>query len=456
MSSFKSWYDAHKNSYLDDFCTFLRFKSISTDPAYKEETLRAADWLCAYLQKIGLQAKLWETSGYPVVFGEYFAGEECPTLFFYNHYDVQPVDPLELWTHDPFSPHVEDGTVYARGASDDKGQCMYTVAAMGAFLALAQQKKVNIKYFVEGEEESGSEGATEALKRYKERLRADALFVIDAGMPARNKPAVTIGVRGILGLEVTCRNTNIDLHSGMHGGIVLNPNRALAKVLAGLWDDEGRVQVPGFYDAVRSPSAEEMACLDLSFDRKEYAQEFGVRAFTPEAEREGVRQVNWLGPTLEINGMCGGYTGPGFKTVIPAVAQAKVSCRLVPDQDPEKVAQAIEAHLRAQLPKGLELSVQVEQGAPAYRVSPKSQAVQRASHALTEAFGIPAQCILCGASVPIVGDLAAASGAETVLVGVGLDTDDIHAPNEHFDMERFEKGFLTIANILEAYNVKIS
>ncbi len=453
MDTLKKWYREHFDVLFRDYCTFLRFQSMSTDPAFAQETKRAADWVCSYLNQMGMQASLWETSGYPVVFGEYKAGNDCPTIFLYSHYDVQPVDPIELWKHDPFSPHLENGVVYARGAADNKGQCMYVMAALRAFLSLGKEKKINIKYFIEGEEESGSHGTLEALKTHRDALRADALFVVDAGMLTPNTPAVTIGVRGIMTMEIALQNSNADLHSGIHGGIVLNPNRAFVTLFAQLWDETGRVQVPGFYDAVQKISEEERACLDLSFDRETYTRNFGVHAFCPEGEEQGFVTSNWFMPTLEMNGMSGGYTGSGFKTVIPSVARAKISCRLVPNQDPVTIAKAIAAYLRAKAPKGFKVTIEEGHGAPAYRVSPTSKVVKEATRALKSAFGVPAQCILCGASVPIVHDLAIASGAEAVLIGVGLDTDDIHAPNEHFSLKQLEQGFLTIATLLGDYAI---
>lgn len=448
LDDLKKWYRDHYDEILQDYLTFLRFPSISTDPAHKDAIRQTADWLCAYLKRIGMKVELWETSGYPVVFGSLEVGKDRPTVLLYNHYDVQPVDPLALWKHDPFEPTIRDNIVYARGASDNKGQCFYTVTALRAFLELSKKKDLNIKLFIEGEEESGGRGTTEIVKKKRDALKADALYVIDAGMTKPNAPAVTIGVRGLVTMEFTCQNSSIDLHSGIHGGIALNPNRALATLLASLWDEKGRVTVPHFYDDLRPVTKEELSLVDQSFDRDDYSKKFGVGAFSPEGNYSLV-ESNWIRPTLEINGMWGGYTGSGFKTVIPAQAHAKLSCRLVPNQDPQRIGQLIEAHLRSKLPQGMKLTMKIDQGAPAYRISPCSHAVHVAATAFSEVFRKPCQYILCGASIPIVVDLADASTAEAVQIGVALDTDDFHAPNEHFGLDRFEQGFLSIGRILD-------
>ncbi len=266
-------------------------------------------------------------------------------------------------------------------------------------------------------------------------------------MPGAATPGITLGMRGLVALNLECSNSSIDLHSGVHGGIALNPNRALSTLLAALWDEDGKVAIPHFYDDVRTLSREHIELVDMSFDEEAYRRSFGVKAFCPE-KGCSIKESNWLRPTLEINGMWGGYTGIGFKTVIPAKAYAKISCRLVPDQDPEKVAQAISEYLKSLTPKGIELKVETHHGAPAYRSAFDSAIVKTASLAYEEAFGKKCKYLFCGASVPIVVDLARASEAEVAMIGVGLPEDDIHAPNEHFGLDRFELGYLTIGRIL--------
>jgi acetylornithine deacetylase/succinyl-diaminopimelate desuccinylase-like protein len=444
----KNWYQDHYEQILEDFFAFLSFPSISTDPHYKQDLRRTAEWLCNEMKKIGLEATLWETSGFPVVFGTYLkAGKDRPTLLIYHHYDVQPVDPLDLWKSDPFKPIIKKNQVYARGASDNKGQCFYSLTALKAFFELSQEINFNIKVFIEGEEESGGHGTTAVLQQKEAELKADHLLVIDFDIPNAFTPAMTLGMRGIVTLNIECANSSIDLHSGVHGGIALNPNRALATLLAGMWEKNGKVKVPHFYEDIVPLSQEFLSRVDMSFDREQYTRSFGVKAFCPE-EGYSIKESNGLRPTLEINGMWGGYTGPGFKTVIPAKAYAKISCRLVPDQDPEKIARIITEYLKSQAPKGIEIQVEMHHGAIAYRSLCDSFIVKTAALAYEEIFGKPCKYLFCGASIPIVVDLVRASEAEVAMIGVGLADDDIHAPNEHFSLDRFELGYLTIGRIL--------
>lgn len=447
LDVFKKWYQEHRDEIQKDFFAFLRFKSISTDSKYKEDTRNCAKWLQHYLEKMGFEASLWDTTGHPIVFGSYLkAGPNRPTVLVYQHYDVQPVDPLELWHSPPFDPEIRDGNIYARGAVDNKGQCFFSLQALRAFVQMADNIGINIKVFIEGEEESGSKGTAALLAKKEQELKADHLLVVDFDIPEKNVPAVTLGMRGMICMDIEVSNSFADLHSGVHGGIALNPNRALAAVLTKLWDNKGRITVPGFYDDVEEVSKEELSRLYLHFDVKEYQDAFGVKALCAE-DGKSLVESNWLRPSLEINGMSGGYTGEGFKTIIPAKAHAKLSCRLVPNQDPEKIAKAIADFLRHNIAKGVDLNIDILQGAPAYRASIDSQIIKTASLAFEEVFGSKCRYLLCGASVPIVYDLAKVSGAEAALIGVGLSSDSIHAPNEHFGLDRFEQGFLTMARI---------
>ncbi len=445
---FKQWYKDHYDEILQDFFTFLSFPSISTDPQFNQHSRATADWLCKYMNKMGLETTLWETPGLPSVFGEYKkAGKHRPTLLIYQHYDVQPVDPIELWKSDPFKPVIKDNKVYARGASDNKGQCFYSLTAVKAMLELAKELNFNLKVFIEGEEESGGRGTTAILQEKKAELKADHLLVIDFDIPGANEPAITLGMRGIITLEVECSNASIDLHSGAHGGIAMNPNRALATLLGQMWDKHGKVQIPHFYDDLAPLSKDHLSLVDMSFDEERYKKSFGVKAFCNE-EGYSIQESNWIRPTLEINGMSGGYTGQGFKTVIPAKAHAKISCRLVPNQDPNKIAKAITDYLTSSAPKGIEIKVNPHHGAPAYRSSFDSFIVKTSALAYEEIFGKPCKYRFCGASVPIVVDLAKVTEAEVALIGVAVAEDDIHAPNEHFGLDRFEKGYLIIGRIL--------
>jgi acetylornithine deacetylase/succinyl-diaminopimelate desuccinylase-like protein len=444
----KQWFRDHYEETLKDFFTFLSFPSISADSHFEKDCRKTADWLVAYMNQMGLSATLWETSGLPVVFGAHMdAGPDKPTLLLYHHYDVQPVDPIDLWASDPFKPAIKQNQVYARGAADNKGQCFYSLVAIKALLELSGQLGFNLKVFIEGEEESGGRGTTAILRERGEELRADHLLVVDYDISDVETPGITLGMRGIVTLQVECTNASIDLHSGVHGGIALNPNRALADMLASFWDKRGKVQIPHFYDDVFPFPEQQRALVDMSFDVQQYQKEFGVKAFAPE-EGFSIRESNWIRPSLEINGMWGGYTGLGFKTVIPAKAYAKISCRLVPNQDPKKVGQAIAAFLCAHAPQGIEVKVDILHGAPAYFSALDSFIVKLAALAYEEVFGKPCKHRFCGASVPIVFDLAQASHAQVAMIGVGLAGDDIHAPNEHFGLDRFELGYLIIGRIL--------
>lgn len=447
-AQFQEWYEAHREKIRSDFFHFLRLPSIGTDPQYRQETLETARWLESYLRNMGLDTQVWQGPGFPVVFATCLeAGPDRPTLLIYHHYDVQPVDPLEEWISPPFEPTERGGEVYARGAQDNKGQCFYSLMAISAWLELAKNKRINLKVFIEGEEESGSHGTEEILSVHAAQLKADHLLVIDCGIPSKQTPGVTVGIRGLMTCEVVCQNSSVDLHSGVHGGIALNPNRALATLLAGLWDEQGSVTLAGFYDDVQVLPASVLSRVDMSFDELAYKKMFGVEAFCSEKGRT-IRESNGLRPALEINGMVGGYTGPGFKTVIPAKASAKISCRLVPGLDPDKVFAQLRAYFLENAPKGLKVSVVSLGGAPSYRSDLDSSLVKTVVLSYEEIFGTPCRYLFCGASIPIVVKLAAVSGADVALMGMGLDDDDIHAPNEHFGWDRFELGYLTVGQIL--------
>lgn len=450
LTSLKKWYSDHSEAILKDFTTFLRFKTIATDPKYDRDTKECAAWLTEYLNAIGMQVTCLQTSGQPVVFASHSkAGKDRPTLLIYHHYDVQPVDPLDLWESDPFEPTVRDGEMYARGAQDNKGQCFYTITALKAFLEQAEALNFNIKLFIEGEEESGSSGTMEVINN--EELKSDYLLIVDAGIPAAGEPAITLGLRGILTMELQVRMAGTDMHSGGMGGIAYNPIRALTHALAKCYDEEGRVAVPHFYEDVKELTSEEKELFDFSCDKEQLRKEFGLKAFCPDPGYVLGESV-CTRPTLEINGINGGYTGEGFKTVLPAVASAKISCRLVPDQDPEKLFKEIEAHIKKHLPEGTELILTKEHGSSAFRCSPDSLIAKRTKLAYEEVMGKPCKSILFGGSIPITTQLIAATGAEGLVMGFGLDTDNIHAPNEHFGLDRFELGFLTMGRILGLFN----
>lgn len=452
LKTWENWYEENKEQILLDFFKFLSFKSIGTDHSFDQETRECADWLFSYLSEMGLDVTLWETSGKPVVFAQDLrAGKDLPTLLLYHHYDVQPVDPLELWDSDPFVPTVKEGSVFARGAQDNKGQCFYTLSALKALYQLTDALPFNLKVFIEGEEESGSVGTKQAIVEHAEDLKADAMLAIDSNMAAPGIGAITLGIRGMVTGEVVVRCAGSDMHSGMLGGAAYNPIRALTHALSACYDATGKVAIPHFYDSVKELTSEEKSELDLEIDQEVVKQEFSILAFSPEpgytiGESVGIR------PTFEINGILGGYTGEGFKTVLPAKASAKISCRLVPDQDPEEIFQNLEVHLRKHLPEGMEMELHHDQGARAFRTSGNSKIAKLAAKAYEEVLGVPCKKILCGGSIPIVTDLAKVIGGDVLMMGFGLDRDQIHAPNEHFGLDRFKQGFLTLGRIFSTFD----
>jgi len=450
LETLKSYYKTHVNRILEDYFTFLSFKSISSEKEYQPEVLRCADWVKEYLAAMGFDVELWDTPGHPTLFATNLkAGPDKPTLLIYNHYDVQPVDPLELWTSPPFSPTIKDNNVYARGAQDNKGQCMYVLQAIRATLETQGSLPVNVKWIIEGEEETGSKGLAAILKSREKQLKADYLAVFDLGIPGKDKPAITLGVRGILTMDVEAVGSNTDLHSGTHGGRTYNPIHALTEILSRLRDSQGKIRVPGFYDDVVELTAEEKKNISFDFDENAYFETFRIKATGgekayPPLERSTIR------PTIEVNGIWGGYNGPGFKTVIPAKAFAKISCRLVPYQEPAKIGKAVAQYIESLAPEGIDVKVHLhEGGGPSVRAESTSKIVQAFSQAYSEVFDRPCKYAFEGGSIPIISKLQQTCGGKVILLGLALEEDQIHAPNEHFGLDRLEKGFLITARGLE-------
>ncbi|MBS0626865.1 MAG: dipeptidase [Verrucomicrobia bacterium] len=447
LAQYIDWFEENEEKIKQDFFHFLRFSSISTDPLHHKECLKTADWLISYLHDVGMKAELLESPGLPVVFADSGEKKGCPSVLLYHHYDVQPVDPVSLWESDPFSPRFDGERVFARGASDNKGQCFLTLTALKAMSQLIKDLPLQIKLFIEGEEESGGAGTYAVLKDKKHLLKADYLCVVDFDLTAPDSPSISMGYRGLAAFEIECCNAKTDMHSGSHGGIALNPIHILTNTIAKLWDDTGKITIPHFYEGIEPLSLEEKEKIDLSFDEEKYKKEFGVGAFCQE---KGVtlKEANWLRPTLEVNGLWGGYTGAGFKTVIPAKAYAKISCRLVPGQDPEKIEKHLTKFFLDHTPKGAEIRIKWHHGAKAYRSNFSSPLVGAVVKSMEDVFQKPCHYTLSGGSIPIVKDLAEATGGEVALIGFALETDNIHAPNEHFRWECFKKGFLTMARLL--------
>jgi acetylornithine deacetylase/succinyl-diaminopimelate desuccinylase-like protein len=436
---------------LDRLMALLRIPSISTDPAFAPDCARAADWLVADLQTLGFDASSRPTPGHPMVVAH--GGEGGPHLLFYGHYDVQPVDPLSLWDRDPFDPEVQDGpkgkVIRARGASDDKGQLMTFLEALRAWKAVHGTLPCRLTIFLEGEEESGSPSMVDFLKANRAELTADLALICDTGMFQGTDPAIVTMLRGLLGEELTIRAASRDLHSGMYGGLAANPIHVLTRILAGLRDESGRVQVPGFYDGVTElPDAIRQQWQALAFDHAQMLGDVGLSVPAGEVDRTPLEMI-WSRPTAEVNGIWGGYTGDGFKTVLPGEAHAKVSFRLVGDQDPFAIREAFRAWVQAQLPGDVRVEFKDHGNSPASVMAVENPAFGAARAALTDEWARPAAFVGAGGSIPVAGYFKTCLGMDAMLLGFGRDDDKIHSPNEKYDLESFHKGIRSWARVLE-------
>ncbi|MBS0565306.1 MAG: M20/M25/M40 family metallo-hydrolase [Proteobacteria bacterium] len=439
---------------IDRLLALLRVPSISTDPAFKADCARAADLIAADLRGLGFEAAVRPTPGHPMVVahGTGPSGGAGRHLLFYGHYDVQPVDPLELWHRDPFDPAIEETpkgrVIRARGASDDKGQLMTFIEACRAWKAVHGALPGKLTIFLEGEEESGSPSLIPFMKDNAKELKADIALICDTGLHESRYPAITTMLRGLVGEEVTIHAANKDLHSGMYGGAAANPIRVLAKILASLHDDRGRVTLPGFYDDVDElPEAIRAQWQALPFDHAKFLGDVGLSVPAGEADRTPMEML-WSRPTCEFNGIAGGYAGAGFKTVLPAEARAKVSFRLVSRQDPDKIRAAFRARVQSLLPPDCTASfVQGGSGAASVMaITDPAFEVTRA--ALSEEWGLPAAYVGSGGSIPIAGYFKTYLGMDAMLVGFAKDDDQIHSPNEKYDVESFHKGIRSWARVL--------
>lgn len=428
---------------------FLRIPSASADPAFAAEVRRCAEWLAVRFRGAGLAAAAEETGGHPAVVAEWRGAPGAPTVLVYGHYDVQPAVLADGWTSDPFAPVARGGNVVARGASDDKGQLYAHLAGARAHLEARGRLPVNLLFLIEGEEESGSAHLDGFIERHRERLACDAVVVSDSSQFAAGVPALTYGLRGLAYLEVTIQGPARDLHSGSFGGGVQNPANALAAMIAALHDGQGRVAVPGFYDDVRPLEEWERAAFAaLPFDEAGYRQALGVDALAGEAGYSTLERV-WARPTLDVNGLSSGYTGEGAKTVLPARATAKLSCRLVPGQDPERVAALLSARLRELCPPGCSVEVKSLHGARPVLVDVGAPAVRAAARAVERGFGVAPVFIREGGSIPVVETFGRVLGAPVVLLGFGLPDDGAHGPDEKLSLDDFGRAVRTSAWLWE-------
>ncbi len=443
--------DAGQPEAIERLLGFLRIPSISTDPANKGDVRDAADWLCNELKSLGFEASVRDTTGHPMVVARSQPGGARPVLF-YGHYDVQPVDPLDLWDNPPFEPALEETpegpVIRGRGAADDKGQLVTFVEACRAWKSVHGALPAGLVLLFEGEEESGSPSLRPFLTANAEELKASLALICDTGMYADGRPAITTQLRGLVGEEVIIRAADRDLHSGSFGGLAANPILILARALAALKDENGRVTLPGFYDGVQELSDElSRDWKALGFDAGEFLSRVGLKHPIGEKGRTALEMV-WNQPTAEINGIAGGYAGEGFKTVLPAEARAKVSFRLTGQQDPAKIRNAFRAHVESFLPADCRVEFHEHGGSPASVMDTSDPAFAAAKAALSEEWGREAAYIGAGGSIPIAGDFQQILGMDSMLIGFGRDDDRIHSPNEKYDVESFSKGARSWARIL--------
>ncbi len=437
---------------LQRLFALLRIKSISTDPAFASDCRKAADWLVADLNTLGFTATLRDTPGHPMVVGH--SKGSGKHLLFYGHYDVQPVDPLELWTHPPFEPAIEDAAdgkvIRARGASDDKGQLMTFLEACRAWKAVTGQLPANISILFEGEEESGSPSLIPFLKANAAELTADFALVCDTGMWDAQTPAIPTMLRGLAATEFTIHGPKVDLHSGIYGGPAINPIRVITHILGGLHDENGRVTLSGFYNGVKDLTTEMKAqWQSLNFDAAEFLGSVGLSTPAGETGFSALEQI-WSRPTAEVNGIWGGYTGAGFKTVLPAQASAKVSFRLVGDQEPAAILQSFKDFIAACLPADCSVSYIEKEGAPATSLPFDAPEFERTRIALTQEWGTPAVFTGGGGSIPVVGHFLEILGMNSIMVGFAQKDDAIHSPNEKYNLSSFHKGIRSWVRILDA------
>jgi acetylornithine deacetylase/succinyl-diaminopimelate desuccinylase-like protein len=443
---------AHDTRALDELFAFLRIPSVSARSEHQGDCADAAQFVADALTRIGFTATIEPTPGHPIVVGEWRqAPAGAPTLLIYGHYDVQPAEPLELWTSPPFEPTLRDGRIYARGSVDDKGQLYLHIKALEAHLATRGTLPVNVIVLAEGEEEVGSENLEAFLERERTRLACDAVVISDSTMFAPGIPSILSSLRGMVYLQIDVRGANGDLHSGMYGGAVVNPAMALARILATMHDDTGRIAIPGFYDAVKPfPDHVRAQMRELPFSDDRLMHEVGVTALGGEPGYTTLERL-WTRPTCEVNGLLSGYTGEGAKTVLPAVSMAKVSFRLVPDQDPQEIARLVQAHVARVAPPGVTVTVTNLHGGRPWRADLQGPIIDAGKAALTAAFGREPVITGEGGSIPVVGDFERILGAPVLLMGFGLPGENAHAPDEWISEENYRLGIRAAAMLYDEY-----
>jgi acetylornithine deacetylase/succinyl-diaminopimelate desuccinylase-like protein len=442
--------NVNRDRYLEELKAFLAIPSISALPQHAGDVKRCAEWTAEEMRRIGLQnVRLIETPGNPVVYGDWLNAPGAPTILFYGHYDVQPVDPLNLWESPPFDATVRDGEIYARGSADDKGQVFMHFKAVEAHVKQNGKLPVNIRFMIEGEEEVGSAHLDDFVRSHKSDLAADVVVISDSPMFARGVPSMCYGLRGLVYCQIDLRGSSTDLHSGSFGGAVANPGMVLAQMLAQMKDRSGRIKIPGFYDDVLPLQEEERAAwATLPFNERKYKKDFGIPKVYGETGYTTLERT-WARPTFEVNGLLSGFTGEGAKTVLPAVAMAKVSMRLVPNQDPDKIAKLFETYVKDVAPKTVDVKVTRMHGGKPWMASYDNVYIQAAARAIERGFGQKPVLTREGGSIPVVSTFQEELGLPSVLFGVGLPDENAHAPNEKLDVSNFHNGIIASAILYE-------
>ena len=460
MQKTQAYIAQHKQRFLDELFDLLRIPSVSADPAYKGDVRKAAEFVADSLRKAGADAvEVCETAGNPIVYGEKITDPDKPTVLVYGHYDVQPPDPMDLWTSPPFEPVIKkselhpDGAIFARGSCDDKGQAYMHVKAFEAMLA-SNELPCNVKFMIEGEEEVGSSNLGTFCRANTDKLSCDVILISDTSIIANDTPSITVGLRGLSYVEVEVVGPNRDLHSGVYGGAVANPINILSRMISSLQDEENRITIPGFYDDVATVGDSERAKMnEAPFDEGTYKKDLGIAAVRGETGYTTLERVS-IRPTLDVNGIWGGYTGEGAKTVLPSKAHAKISMRLVPHQDPDKVTQLFTEHFQRIAPPSVKVRVTPHHGGEPVVTPTDTPEYQAAHKAMEKTFGKAPIPKREGGSIPIVALFEQVLGAKSVLMGFGLDSDAIHSPNEHYGLFNFYKGIETIPYFYHYYSQK--
>jgi len=448
-----TYINSNNNRYISELKDFLRIPSISTTPKHKKDMIKSADFVAKKLKEAGIQkVKVIKTKGNPLVYAEWLGAPGKPTVLIYGHYDVQPVDPLELWDTPPFDPTVKNGKIYARGATDDKGQIFMHIKSVEAFLKTAGKLPLNIKFVIEGEEEIGSRNLQNFVNKNSKLLKCDAILISDTALFGPGIPTITYGLRGIAYMEIEVTGPNRDLHSGTFGGAVANPINILAGMISKLMNEDGYITIPGFYDdVIRITKSEKENIKKLKFSEKNYAKILGVKELKGEKFYSTLERT-WIRPTLDCNGIIGGFTDKGAKTVLPSKVTAKISMRLVPNQDPKKIAKLFTRYVKQITPKSVAVKVNELHGGYPIVVSLNDKATIAASKAIARAFGKKTVFMREGGSIPIVITFAKKLKASPVLMGLGLNTENLHSPNEHFNLNHFHLGILSSAYFFDEFS----